>query len=34
MGLGLPGSKRLMDDFDIASEVGQGTTVTMIKWAR
>jgi serine/threonine-protein kinase RsbT len=34
MGLGLPGSKRLMDDFDISSEVGKGTTVTMIKWER
>ena len=34
LGLGLPGSKRLMDDFDIVSEVGRGTTVTMIKWER
>jgi serine/threonine-protein kinase RsbT len=34
MGLGLPGSKRLMDDFDISSEIGKGTTVTMIKWER
>jgi len=31
-GLGLPGAKRLMDDFDIISEVGKGTTVTMKKW--
>lgn len=32
LGLGLPGSKRLMDEFEIASEVGKGTTVTMTKW--
>lgn len=34
LGLGLPGSRRLMDDFDIQSEVGAGTTVTMTKWGR
>lgn len=32
LGLGLPGCRRLMDDFDIDSEVGRGTTVTMTKW--
>jgi len=32
LGLGLPGSKRLMDEFNVASEVGKGTTVTMTKW--
>ncbi|MDR3411690.1 MAG: ATP-binding protein [Formivibrio sp.] len=32
LGLGLPGSKRLMDEFEIASDVGKGTTVTMTKW--
>jgi serine/threonine-protein kinase RsbT len=32
LGLGLPGAKRLMDQFDIATEVGKGTTVTMTKW--
>lgn len=32
LGLGLPGSKRLMDEFDIVSEVGKGTTVSMTKW--
>ena len=32
LGLGLPGARRLMDDFDIMSEVGKGTTVTMAKW--
>ncbi len=34
MGLGLPGSKRLMDEFHITSEVGRGTTVSMTKWER
>ena len=34
LGLGLPGARRLMDDFDIVSTVGEGTTVTMRKWLR
>jgi serine/threonine-protein kinase RsbT len=33
-GLGLPGSRHLMDEFEIASEIGRGTTVTMTKWRR
>jgi Anti-sigma regulatory factor (Ser/Thr protein kinase) len=32
MGLGLTGSKRLMDDFEIKSEPSAGTIVTVIKW--
>ncbi|HEY3718166.1 MAG TPA: anti-sigma regulatory factor [Jatrophihabitantaceae bacterium] len=32
LGLGLPGSRRLMDDFDVQSQLGAGTTVTMWKW--
>jgi anti-sigma regulatory factor (Ser/Thr protein kinase) len=32
MGLGMPGAMRLMDDFDVSSEVGRGTTVTMARW--
>lgn len=32
MGVGLPGSKRIMDDFKIYSEVGKGTRVIMSKW--
>jgi len=32
MGLGLPGTKRLMNEFEIKSELGIGTTVTVIKW--
>jgi serine/threonine-protein kinase RsbT len=34
LGLGLPGARRLMDEFRIVSEVGKGTTVTMKKWLR
>ena len=34
LGMGLPGARRLMDDFDIQSLVGRGTTVTMKKWRR
>jgi len=33
LGLGLPGAKRLVNEFDIKSEVGKGTKVTIIKWA-
>lgn len=32
MGLGLPGSKRLVNDFDIRSTPGQGTCVSIVKW--
>jgi serine/threonine-protein kinase RsbT len=32
-GLGLPGARRLMDEFDIRSKAGQGVTVTMKKWS-
>jgi len=32
LGVGLPGAKLLMDEFDIVSKVGEGTTVTMKKW--
>src|SRR5258707_12014813 len=32
LGLGLPGVKRLMDEFAIESELGQGTMVTVKKW--
>ena len=34
MGIGLPGTKRLMDEFEIRSRIGSGTTVTMKKWNR
>jgi serine/threonine-protein kinase RsbT len=33
LGLGLPGTKRLVDRFEIHSTPGNGTTITMIKWA-
>jgi serine/threonine-protein kinase RsbT len=32
LGIGLPGTKRLVSEFDIKSEVGVGTTVTILKW--
>jgi len=32
LGLGLPGVRRLMDDFEIQSELGKGTTVIATKW--
>ena len=34
MGSGLPGVKRMMDEFDIASEQGKGTVVVAIKWLK
>ena len=34
LGLGLPGVRRLMDDFEIVSKIGKGTTVTAKKWKR
>ena len=32
LGLGLPGARRLMDEFEISSNADTGTTVTMKKW--
>jgi anti-sigma regulatory factor (Ser/Thr protein kinase) len=32
LGLGLPGTRRLVDEFDITSEPGRGTKVVMYKW--
>jgi serine/threonine-protein kinase RsbT len=34
MGLGLTGTRRLMDEFNLASKPGEGTTVTITKWSR
>jgi serine/threonine-protein kinase RsbT len=34
LGMGLPGSKRLMDEMEIASVVGEGTVVKIRKWLR
>jgi serine/threonine-protein kinase RsbT len=34
LGLGLPGAKRLMDEFQLESAPNAGTTVTMKKWIR
>lgn len=34
LGMGLPGTRRLMDDMEIESQVGVGTKVTVRKWRR
>ncbi|WP_347861578.1 anti-sigma regulatory factor [Salimicrobium sp. PL1-032A] len=34
LGAGLPGVKRLMDEFDIVSKSGEGTTIESTKWLR
>ena len=34
LGVGLPGTKRVMDEFELVSTLGRGTTVTMKKWRR
>jgi serine/threonine-protein kinase RsbT len=32
LGLGLPGAKRLVSEFNIVTAAGAGTTVTILKW--
>jgi serine/threonine-protein kinase RsbT len=32
MGLGLPGSKRLVHEFDVQSQPGEGTRVSIVRW--
>jgi serine/threonine-protein kinase RsbT len=34
LGLGLPGARRLVDEFDIKTAPGEGTRVTLVKWTR
>lgn len=34
MGMGIPGAMRLMNDFEIRSQLGAGTTVTCRKWSQ
>ncbi|MDF2792142.1 MAG: serine/threonine protein kinase [Neobacillus sp.] len=34
LGAGLPGVKRLMDEFDLTSTLGKGTTIQVVKWLR
>jgi serine/threonine-protein kinase RsbT len=34
LGMGLPGARRLMDELEVDSALGKGTTVTMKKWVR
>jgi serine/threonine-protein kinase RsbT len=34
LGLGLPGARRLVDEFDLQTAPGEGTTVRLVKWGR
>jgi serine/threonine-protein kinase RsbT len=34
LGLGLPGTRRLVDEFELRTEPGAGTTVRLVKWSR
>lgn len=34
LGMGLAGARRLMDEFEIVSQVGRGTVIRMVKWNR
>jgi serine/threonine-protein kinase RsbT len=34
LGVGLPGTKRIMDEFELNSTVGKGTTIKMKRWLR
>jgi len=34
LGLGLSGARRLVDEFALETEVGKGTSVTVVKWSR
>jgi serine/threonine-protein kinase RsbT len=34
LGLGLSGSRRLVDEFELKSEPGAGTSVVVVKWSR
>jgi serine/threonine-protein kinase RsbT len=34
LGLGLPGTRRLVDEFELRTEPGSGTSVRLVKWSR
>lgn len=34
LGMGLPGARRLMDEFELSTALGRGTTIVMKKWVR
>ena len=34
LGLGLSGARRLVDEFELTSKLGAGTSVTVVKWSR
>ena len=33
-GLGLPGTRRLVDEFELRTEPGRGTSIRLVKWTR
>ena len=34
LGLGLPGTRRLVDEFDLRTAPGSGTSIRLVKWTR
>jgi serine/threonine-protein kinase RsbT len=34
LGLGLSGTRRLVDEFELTSQPGTGTSITVVKWSR
>ena len=34
LGLGLPGTRRLVDEFELQTASGQGTRIRLVKWSR
>ena len=34
LGLGLPGTRRLVDDFELRTRTGAGTVIRLVKWTR
>jgi serine/threonine-protein kinase RsbT len=34
LGLGLSGARRLVDEFELTSKPGGGTSVAVVKWSR
>ena len=34
LGLGLPGTRRLVDEFELRTEPGSGTAIRLVKWTR
>ena len=34
LGLGLPGARRLVDEFELRTALGSGTSIRLVKWTR